>query len=83
MLSLSRSIRWRQKLAKGGSINKYVTLVEGVKDLYSSARKAEQKSTAEFLKLIGKTLVLQNFEALREFHLERPLHRDDAFHGFL
>lgn len=56
------------KLAKGGSLNKYVTLVEGVKDLYTSTRKAEQKNTAEFLKLIGKTLVLQNFEALREFH---------------
>ncbi len=56
------------KLAKGGSLNKYMTLVEGVKDLYTSTRKAEQKNTAEFMKLIGKALVMQNFEALREFH---------------
>ena len=56
------------KLAKGGSINKYMTLAEGVKDLYNSTRRAEQKNTAEFLKLIGRTLLLQNFEALREFH---------------
>ncbi|NLA38362.1 MAG: radical SAM protein [Methanomicrobiales archaeon] len=56
------------KLAKGGSINKYMTLVEGVRDLYTSTRRREQKNTAEFLKLIGKALLLQNFEALRDFH---------------
>ena len=55
-------------LAKGGSLNKYVTLVEGVKDLYVSTRKAEQTNTGELLKLIGRTLIMQNFEALREFH---------------
>lgn len=56
------------KLAKGGSLNKYMTLVEGVKDLYTSTKTAEQANTGEFMKLIGKTLVMQNFEALREFH---------------
>jgi uncharacterized radical SAM superfamily Fe-S cluster-containing enzyme len=56
------------KLAKGGSINKYMTLVEGIKDLYSSTRNVEQKNTAEFSKLIGKTLLSQDFEALQEFH---------------
>jgi hypothetical protein len=45
-----------------------VTLVEGVKDLYVSTRKAEQTNTGELLKLIGRTLIMQNFEALREFH---------------
>ena len=56
------------KFAKGGSINKYMTLVEGVKDLYTSTRKAEQDNTTEFMKLIGKALIMQNFEALRDFH---------------
>ena len=56
------------RLAKGGSLNKYVTLVEGVKDIYTSTRKAEYKNTGELMKLIMKALVLQNFEALRDFH---------------
>lgn len=56
------------KLRKGGSINKYVTLVEGVRDLHVSVKKAESGNTTEFWKLIAKALVLHNFEALREFH---------------
>lgn len=56
------------KLKKGGTINKYATLLEGVKELHASFKKGEKGSTAEFWKLIGKTLVGQNFDALREFH---------------
>jgi hypothetical protein len=57
-----------EKLKKGGAINKYAALLEGVKELHSSFKKGEKGSTAEFWKLIGKTLVGQNFDALREFH---------------
>ncbi len=56
------------KLRKGGSINKYVTLVEGVRDLYTSVKTAEYGNTAEFWKLIAKALVMHDFEALRDFH---------------
>jgi len=56
------------KLQKGGTINKYATLLEGVKELHSSFKKGEKGSTADFWKLIGKTLISQNFDALREFH---------------
>jgi len=56
------------KLKKGGTINKYATLLEGVKELHTSFKKGEKGSTAEFWKLIGKTLIGQNFDALREFH---------------
>ncbi|MFA5331134.1 MAG: radical SAM protein [Methanoregula sp.] len=56
------------KLKKGGTINKYATLLEGVKELHASFKKGEKNSTAEFWKLIGKTLIGQNFDALREFH---------------
>jgi 7,8-dihydro-6-hydroxymethylpterin dimethyltransferase len=56
------------KLRKGGSINKYVTLVEGVKGLYTSVKKGEQGNTMEFWKLLAKALVMHDFEALREFH---------------
>jgi hypothetical protein len=56
------------KLKKGGTINKYATLLEGVKELHASFKKGEKGSTADFWKLIGKTLIAQNFDALREFH---------------
>ncbi len=56
------------KLKKGGTINKYATLLEGVKELHASFKKAEKGNAADFWKLIGKTLIAQNFDALREFH---------------
>jgi len=55
-------------IKKGGTINKYKALLEGVKSMHDSVRKGENKNTAEFWKIIGKTLIGQNFDALREFH---------------
>ncbi len=57
-----------EKLKKGGTINKYTALLEGVKNLHESVKKGEQGNTTEFWKIIGKTLIGQNFDALREFH---------------
>ena len=57
-----------EKLRKGGTINKYTALLEGVKNLHESVKKGEQGNTTEFWKIIGKTLIGQNFDALREFH---------------
>ncbi len=57
-----------EKLRKGGTINKYKTLLEGVKNMHDSVRQGEQGNTTEFWKIIGKTLIGQNFDALREFH---------------
>ncbi len=57
-----------EKLRKGGTINKYKALLEGVKQLHDSFKKGEQGNATEFWKLIGKTLIGQNFDALREFH---------------
>ncbi len=57
-----------EKLRRGGSLNKYKTLLEGIKDLHESVKKGEQGSAIDFWKLIGKALLLQNFDALREFH---------------
>ncbi len=56
------------KLKKGGSLNKYKTLLEGIKALHESVKKGEQGSAIDFWKLLGKALLLQNFDALREFH---------------
>jgi 7,8-dihydro-6-hydroxymethylpterin dimethyltransferase len=55
-------------IKKGGTINKYKALLEGVKSIHDSMQKGEQSHTAEFWKIIGKTLIGQNFDALREFH---------------
>jgi hypothetical protein len=57
-----------EKLKKGGSVNKYASLLQGIKDLHAAVKNSEQGNTTEFWKLIAKALVLQNFDALREFH---------------
>jgi hypothetical protein len=57
-----------EKLKKGGTINKYATLLEGLKNVHESVKKGEQGNTTEFWKILGKTLIGQNFEALKEFH---------------
>ncbi|MFA6225225.1 MAG: radical SAM protein [Methanoregula sp.] len=57
-----------ETIKKGGAINKYKALLEGVKSMHDSVQKGEQNHTAEFWKIIGKTLIGQNFDALREFH---------------
>jgi hypothetical protein len=57
-----------ERLKKGGQLNKYMSLIEGIRDMNDSIKKSEQGNTAQFWKLIGKTLVMQNFDALRDFH---------------
>lgn len=55
-------------LEKGGTINKYKALLEGVKNMHDSVKNGEQGNTTDFWKMIGKILIGQNFDALREFH---------------
>ena len=57
-----------ETLKKGGAINKYKALLEGVKNMHESVKNSEQSNTTEFWKLISKSLIGQNFDALREFH---------------
>jgi uncharacterized radical SAM superfamily Fe-S cluster-containing enzyme len=57
-----------ERLKKGGTINKYAALLEGVKDLREAVKKSEAGNITEFWKLIAKALISQNFEALRDFH---------------
>jgi len=57
-----------ETLKKGGTLNKYKALLEGVKSMHDSVKKGEQGNTTDFWKMIGKTLIGQNFDALREFH---------------
>jgi uncharacterized radical SAM superfamily Fe-S cluster-containing enzyme len=57
------------KLREGGSLNKYLTLIEGVKNLHASVKKGERGDATRFWMLIAKALVSQNFDSLREFHM--------------
>ncbi len=57
-----------EKLRKGGSFNKYRTLIEGIREIHAAVKKSESGTTTMFWKLIGKALVMQNFDALRDFH---------------
>lgn len=55
-------------LSKGGTINKYKALLEGVRNMHDCLKRGDHGKTADFWKMIGKTLIGQNFQALREFH---------------
>ncbi|MDD1654731.1 MAG: radical SAM protein [Methanomicrobiales archaeon] len=55
-------------LKKGGSINKYKTLITGIKQMHDSVQKGEKGDTTQFWKMLGQALVKQNFDALKEFH---------------
>jgi len=57
-----------EKLRRGGTFNKYKALIEAIGEMNDSFKKSEHGSSAEFWKLFGKTLLFQNFEALRDFH---------------
>ncbi len=56
-----------EKLRKGGTINKYTTMLGGVKSMHGSMKKGE-KGANEFWRLIGKSLIGLNYDAVREFH---------------
>lgn len=57
-----------ERIKKGGTLNKYTALIEGVKDLRDAVKMSEEGNTSDFWKMIGKMLISQNFEALRDFH---------------
>ncbi|MDK2975523.1 MAG: 7,8-dihydro-6-hydroxymethylpterin dimethyltransferase [Methanofollis sp.] len=57
-----------ETMNNGGTINKYRALLEGVKNMGSSAMKGEHGVGTQFYKLLGKTLIFQNYDALRDFH---------------
>ncbi|MEA2034219.1 MAG: radical SAM protein [Euryarchaeota archaeon] len=57
-----------EKLNRGGSINKYMTLIEGIKNMRTSVKKSEKGNTSEFWKLLGEALIQQDYNALKNFH---------------
>jgi len=57
-----------ESLRKGGQINKYLTLLEGVNNLRTSVKKGEDGNTPGLWKILAGALLFHNFEALRDFH---------------
>lgn len=55
-------------LNKGGTINKYLTLLEGVREMHGVVNKKEGEKFAHFWKMLASTLINQNIEALKDFH---------------
>jgi len=62
-------VQMAKTIKKGGTINKYTALLEGIKNMHDSVRRGEQGNTTDFWTMIGRILIGQNFDALREFHL--------------
>ena len=57
-----------RNLKKGDTINKYTSLLTGLKDIHKSFRKEHAWITADIRKLISKILIDQNIDALKDFH---------------
>lgn len=57
-----------ETIGRGGSINKYRAMLEGLKDLRGALKKDSSGKGAEIWRLIAQALISQNFDALREFH---------------
>ncbi|MBP2132279.1 putative radical SAM superfamily Fe-S cluster-containing enzyme [Methanomicrobium sp. W14] len=57
-----------EKLDDKKTLNKYLTLAEGLKGFHSSFKKGENNSSGMFWKMLYQALVKQDFEALRDFH---------------
>jgi len=57
-----------ENLKKGGQINKYMTLLEGVNNLRNSVKKGDNGGSPGIWKMLAGALLFQNFDALREFH---------------
>jgi hypothetical protein len=57
-----------ERLKIEGKIAKYTALLGGIKEMHAAVKKGEQGDTGFFWKLIGKALISQNFDSLRDFH---------------
>ena len=70
-----------ETLKKGGTINKYKALLEGVKNMHDSVKKGEQGNTTEFWKTDQQVPDRPELRCPQGVPLERPLHRHHALHG--
>jgi uncharacterized radical SAM superfamily Fe-S cluster-containing enzyme len=55
-------------ISRGGSINKYRALIEGLNNLRRAMKKDETGMSSEVWRLIKAALISQNFDTLRDFH---------------
>ncbi|MGC9435850.1 MAG: tetraether lipid synthase Tes [Methanomicrobiales archaeon] len=75
--------RVADRLNQGGTINRYRSLMEGVKGLHSSIQKKDNQRAQDLWKSLARTLVVHNFDSLKEFHWNAlfigTMHFMDAF----
>lgn len=60
--------RMSNKMDDPSTINKYKTMVEGLKGFHTSLKKGEYSNSTQFWKMLYHALVKHDFEALKEFH---------------
>ncbi|MBN2733436.1 MAG: radical SAM protein [Methanomicrobiaceae archaeon] len=56
------------KLRDKKTLNKYLTLAEGLKGFHSSVKHSDSGKTGKFWKMLYQALIKQDFEALKDFH---------------
>lgn len=59
--------RTAKKLKKVGKIRKYFALLRGIRELKATVKK-ERPEGFDLWRLLGKTILFHNFDALRDFH---------------
>ena len=57
-----------ETIKKGGAVNKYKALLNGIKNVHNSVKNGGEGNTTDFGQMIRKILIEQNFDSLRKFH---------------
>jgi hypothetical protein len=57
-----------RRLEKSSSISRKMVAVSGLRDFYNKVKKNGENSGLDVWKILGKTLITHNFDALRKFH---------------
>jgi hypothetical protein len=57
-----------RRIETGSSLTKKMIAISGLREFYNKVKKEETNSGLDVWKILGKTLITHNFEALRSFH---------------
>ena len=57
-----------KKLEKSNSLSKKMVAISGMRDFYNNLKKEGNNTVSDLWKILGKTLISHNFDALRSFH---------------
>ena len=57
-----------RKLEKSGTLSKKMVAINGIREFYNQVKSDGKNTNLDVWKILGKTLITHNFEALRSFH---------------